>query len=111
MQIEVQHRIWLENNKGFFLGSGRVQLLEAIVKTGSISKAAAELSMSYKKAWRLIDQLNTTADEPLVVKVSGGVNGGGTQVTQLGKDLLKQYRSLEEASNKHFNAINQNLQL
>ena len=40
------------------IGPGKVRLLEAIDKTGSISQAGRALGMSYRRAWLLIDDMN-----------------------------------------------------
>jgi molybdate transport system regulatory protein len=45
----------IDLDDGRALGPGKIRLLEAIDKTGSISKASRELGMSYARAWRLVD--------------------------------------------------------
>jgi molybdate transport system regulatory protein len=99
--IQVENRIWIVKNGKNFLGHGRIQLLEAIHATGSISKASTELGMSYKKAWQLIKSMNLLSEEPLVVKETGGKNGGGTILTRNGIDIIETFRSLEKR-NKDF---------
>jgi len=55
--FQLKSRIWIEDKEGIFLGEGRIQLLLAIEKEGSLSKAAKSMKMSYKKAWNLVDAL------------------------------------------------------
>ncbi len=77
------------------VGPGKVALLGAIEKTGSISAAARDLGMSYRRAWLLIDTMNRCFREPVVATASGGKGGGGAHVTQTGKDVLHRYRAME----------------
>jgi molybdate transport system regulatory protein len=78
------------------LGPGKAALLEAIGKTGSISAAAREMGMSYRRAWSLVDKMNADFVGPLVEKVAGGKGGGGAELSLLGKDVLNRYHAIEE---------------
>ena len=78
------------------LGPGKVAMLEAIDRTGSISAAAREMGMSYRRAWLLVDVMNRSFRSAVVETAAGGQGGGGTRVTGLGKDLLARYREIEE---------------
>jgi molybdate transport system regulatory protein len=77
------------------VGPGKVALLGAVEKTGSISAAARDLGMSYRRAWLLIDTMNHCFRDPVVETASGGKGGGGAHVTATGKDVLKRYRAME----------------
>jgi molybdate transport system regulatory protein len=77
------------------LGPGKVALLEAIRRCGSISSAARDLDMSYRRAWLLIDDLNQTFRQPVVSAVVGGRKGGGTGVTAFGESVISHYREME----------------
>ena len=78
------------------LGPGKVALLEAVDQTGSITGAAREMGMSYRRAWKLIEAMNCDFKSPLVITNAGGSGGGGAQVTPAGFDALTRYRSMEE---------------
>ena len=91
---KVKSRIWIETEHGMFLGNGRVKLLKAIDATGSLSKAARELKMSYKKAWNLIDSVNKHAAQEVVTKSVGGKDGGGAAITNYGKKLIAEFEAL-----------------
>ena len=80
---------------GSALGPGMAQLLERIVEHGSLRRAAAAMGMSYRKAWLLIQEVQKTFDSAVVTAEVGGVAGGGTELTELGKTLLKIYRRVE----------------
>jgi molybdate transport system regulatory protein len=88
-------RIRIKAGKDIALGPGKVDLLEAIETTGSISAAARELGLSYRRAWDLVDTMNHCFKHPLVARVKGGKGGGGAQLTDEGRDILKLYRTME----------------
>src|SRR5271154_317257 len=77
------------------LGPGKVRLLEAIGKTGSISQAGRSLDMSYRRAWLLVDDLNHCFREPVVRTQPGGAQGGGAALTPFGVELIQKYRLIE----------------
>ena len=82
------------------LGPGKAALLEAIDRAGSISAAAREMGMSYRRAWNLIEAMNGDFRLPLVKKISGGVGGGGAAVTTAGFEALERYRLIEKKAAK-----------
>jgi len=86
--------------KGSYVGPGKIQLLEAIRKSGSLSQAARDLGMSYRRAWLLVDSLKNSFREPLTVASTGGKGGGGVQLTEFGETLIDSYRSLEREIDK-----------
>ncbi len=77
------------------LGPGKIALLESISRTGSISGAAREMGMSYRRAWLLVEAMNTAFTKPVVMAVTGGKRGGGAEVTVFGLSLLERYRKIE----------------
>jgi len=78
------------------IGPGKAELLRLIDSTGSISAAAREMGMSYRRAWTLVETMNTAFREPLVAAATGGKGGGGATVTDFGRQALKSYRAMEE---------------
>jgi molybdate transport system regulatory protein len=80
------------------IGPGKALLLEKIENTGSISAAAREMGMSYRKAWGLIDSLNNDFNAEIVSKSSGGKGGGGTFLSPLGKEMLRRYSLIEKVA-------------
>jgi molybdate transport system regulatory protein len=91
-------RIDLEN--GDRIGPGKIALLEAIRDTGSISAGARKIGMSYRRAWLLVEQVNTALAEPSVASTMGGRRGGGAVVTAAGNRIIDIYRSIERAALK-----------
>jgi molybdate transport system regulatory protein len=80
---------------GARIGPGKAKLLESIRETGSISAAARDMDMSYKRAWLLLDSINQAFETPAVIATTGGQRGGGARLTDFGRDLLERYRRLE----------------
>lgn len=77
------------------IGPGKADLLDAVARTGSISAAAREMGMSYRRAWLLVETMNRCFKAPLVAASKGGAGGGGALVTELGLDVLARYRAME----------------
>jgi molybdate transport system regulatory protein len=92
--LKVKTRIWLENNHGDFIAKARIDLLKKIDELGSISKAAKSLNMSYRKAWQLTNAINKLYDKPLIIKITGGTKGGGTQLTNSGKKAILEFKNI-----------------
>lgn len=80
------------------LGPGKVRLLELINEHGSISAAGRAMEMSYRRAWTLIEDLNTGFGEDVVASQVGGKHGGGARLTPFGAELVAQYRAIEAAA-------------
>ena len=77
------------------IGPGKVDLLEAIAETQSITAAAKSIGMSYRRAWMLVDQINASLRQPAVASAKGGEHGGGSRLTTVGEDLIACYRRIE----------------
>ena len=96
MEYKIKSRIWIEANGNILLGEGRASLLKAIESTGSLSKAAKSLGMSYKKAWSLIDAVNKRAEQPVTTSSIGGKGGGGATLTPYGKSLISTFETINK---------------
>jgi len=77
------------------VGPGKIALLEQIGRGGSLSQAARDLKMSYRRAWQLLESLNTTFREPVVLTQKGGRGGGGATLTPFGRALIESYRAFD----------------
>jgi len=93
---KIKSRIWIEVGDNVLVGEGRVKLLKAIETEGSLSKAAKSIGMSYKKAWTLVDSVNKSAKEAVVIKTIGGQKGGGTIITPYGKRLIEAFDTINK---------------
>lgn len=105
MQNNIDGRLWISKSEQNFLGKGRIELLEQIHLTGSISAAAKAMKMSYKAAWDAIDAINKLSDAPLVTRATGGKGGGGTKLTAKGLEYITLYKEIEQAQNTFLEAL------
>ncbi|EAA1980359.1 ModE family transcriptional regulator [Salmonella enterica subsp. enterica serovar Java] len=96
--ILVRPRIYINDN--ISLGPGKIDLLRAIDGFHSLSAAAKDLGIPYKRAWLLIDTLNKGIGKPVVTTSTGGSKGGGTVLTPLGHNLLTWYDNAEASLNE-----------
>lgn len=107
IKLRAQLRLMLGDEIAF--GPGKADLLDAIHETGSISGAGKKMGMSYRRAWLLVDAMNRCFQQPLVDAAKGGTNGGGTQLTELGLQMLHDYRTLQreiaQITDKHFEKL------
>ncbi|HKU88658.1 MAG TPA: LysR family transcriptional regulator [Steroidobacteraceae bacterium] len=93
-------RIRIDFSSACAVGPGKIALLEAIARVGSLSVAARDLGMSYRRGWMLLSDLNNSFDRPVVTTAVGGLRGGGAQVTEFGQALVRGFRGLELAARK-----------
>ncbi|WP_248722673.1 winged helix-turn-helix domain-containing protein [Seonamhaeicola sp. ML3] len=96
MSYKIKSRIWIESDNNVLLGEGRVHLLKAIQETGSLSKAAKSLNISYKKAWQLLDSVNKSAKKPVTINSIGGKGGGGAELTEYGHSLISAFDEINK---------------
>lgn len=83
-------------DSGLVIGPGKVDLLEHVRDTGSISAAGRRMKMSYKRAWDLIDAMNRHFDTPVVETSKGGAGGGGAKLTAMGEEVIERYRRIQQ---------------
>ncbi len=106
-QLSVTFR--LDFDAGNAIGPGKIALLEKMRDCGSLSQAARELDMSYRRAWQLLSSLNQAFRAPVVLTTVGGSGGGGATLTKMGEALILAYRSFEKDMNarapKYFGAL------
>jgi len=105
--MKVEGKLWIDINGLGTAGQVRVRLLELIAETGSIKKAAETIGMSYKGAWDNINSLNEIFGKNLVERKTGGKGGGGTVLTDHGKDLIKTYNHYSRIHELYLTDISQ----
>lgn len=89
-------KIRVQIGKNFYFGPGKVSLLEAISLTGSISAAAKKIGMSYRKAWRLIKEINDASLNKIVITNTGGKGIGGASISKEGVEFIALYKRIEK---------------
>lgn len=93
--VHARFRLRLSVGDAIAIGPGKIALLEAIAEHRSLNAAAKAIGMSYKRAWDLINELNSLLHEPAVMSVKGGASGGGTTLTEVGVEMVTLYRWIE----------------
>lgn len=91
------------------LGPGKIELLEQIASSGSISAGARNMNMSYKRAWDLVEEMNRMFGKPMVLAQTGGRRGGGARLTPVGRAVIDRFRAIERtvtaAAAPHLDAL------
>jgi len=105
--VKLDGKLWIDINGQGTASYGRIRLLELIGETGSIKKAAETLGMSYKTAWDTINTLNSNYGKNLVERKTGGKGGGGTILTDHGRDLIKTYNHYSQVHELYLKDITQ----
>lgn len=94
--LSIHVKIWFEKNGESVMGPGRMAILDAIDRTGSLTQATEMCKISFRKAWKLINEINTKMEQPVISTARGGKGGGGgTSLTEYGKKLLMQYKKIQ----------------
>jgi molybdate transport system regulatory protein len=94
--MEPKFNLWIEHNGVVVLSEWRVRLLDAIDQTGSISRAAEHMKVTYHRAWEKLHEMEDGLGYKLVEAQVGGVGGGGAELTPQGRALMKQFRALSQ---------------
>lgn len=97
---KIKFKCWVENGGEKFYGPGPNELIKHIQKEGSLSRAAGQMDMSYKKAWDLVQRLNSNSEEPWVILKKGGQHGGGAEVTPHAIQAMQEYKKLQQKINE-----------
>jgi len=86
-------KVWIEYKGTPVLGKGGSEILKAIAKEHSISKAAKTLNMSYRYVWNYLQKIQKAVEAPVVETYKGGkTGGGGAKLTALGQSLIEEYQ-------------------
>lgn len=95
--MRVRTKIWIDDDHGnVIFGGGRLRMLEAIERLGSMNRAAKELNMSYRALWGRIKSTEDRIGARVLETKAGGGKHGGSMLTPKGKELLENYRRLRE---------------
>jgi molybdate transport system regulatory protein len=87
------------------IGPGKIELLRKIREHRSISAAAREMKMSYRRAWLLVDDLNASFRRPVVEKWMGGSSRGGAKLTPTGEKLVASYDAVVARADRASRAL------
>lgn len=88
---------FIDGDNEKFFGEGPCRLLRGVEKNGSLRSAAIEMGMAYTKALKLVRNAEQALGFPLMTRTTGGVSGGGSMLTEEGKDFLDRYEAYRDA--------------
>lgn len=95
-QFQVRSKVWVQDAEGnVVFGLGRLRILEAIERHGSLRAAALELNMGYRAIWARIRATEERLGAPILEKKQGGRSGGGSCLTPIGEQLVRDFRTLQ----------------
>jgi molybdate transport system regulatory protein len=104
--FSARSKIWLEDSEGnVVFGLGRIKILKAIKKHGSLNAASKALKMSYKAVWERINATEKRLGKKLLIKKSGGASGGGSELTPLAEMLIQKFAKITEYIEKETDEI------
>ena len=103
--MEVRLRFWIEKDGKHVMGKGGYEILKAVDKFKSISRASRELNMSYRFVWNYIRRMEKNLGGRVVESERGGVEGGRTILTDLGRELLKVYEYFDGLFSSVLNCV------
>ncbi len=99
-KLKVKSKVWVELDGQPVFGDGKARLLQALAETGSIRGAAERLGMSYRAAWGRLREMERRLGRPVVTRRAGGLGGGGSELTDFGKELLRRYLEFRQGLNE-----------
>lgn len=89
--------IFVDDNNEKFFGEGPYRLLRGIEENGSLRATAIKMGMSYTKALKLINNAEKELGFKFITRVVGGKSGGGSCLTDEGRNWLSKYESYRDA--------------
>ncbi len=93
----VKSKVWIEDEDGrVVFGTGRLYILQAVSRHGSIHAAAQELQMSYRAVWGKIRATEKRLGQNLLDKKTGGLKGGGSELTPLARGIIERFEKLQD---------------
>jgi molybdate transport system regulatory protein len=107
--LEARLKVWIEERGQLVLSDYRVRLLEAIGRRGSLADGAAEMGLSYRRAWGKVREIEANLGLRLVASTAGGPGGGESHLTEDGERLVRLYNrfrsALAERAEQEFAAV------
>jgi molybdate transport system regulatory protein len=102
--MEPRAKLWVEQDGRLVLSDYRVRLLRLIDETGSLADAAAEMGLSYRRAWGKVKEIEANLGIQLVESAAGGAGGGGSRLTPDGKRLVRLFGRFQAAAERDLTA-------
>ncbi len=99
-RLRVKSKVWLEADGRMIFSDGRLQLLLAVDRLGSLRRAAQELGMSYRAAWGLLKVTEAALGVRLLAVTIGGRAGGGAALTPSARALVRRFLQVKRRVNR-----------
>jgi len=97
--MQARANFWVEKDGKVVLSIWRVRLLKAVEETGSISAAASQMGISYRRAWEKIHECEERLGQKLVETQTGGEGGGGSYLTPVATDYIQRFQNFTSGLN------------
>lgn len=89
--------IFVDDNNEKFFGEGPYRLLRGVEELGSLRASAVKMGMAYTKALKLINNAEKELGIKFTTRVVGGKSGGGSKLTDEGREWLTKYEKFRDA--------------
>ncbi len=105
MILKLRYKIWIEKNGEKVFGDGPLDILHQVERTGSLRRAAEEISMSYSQAWNLMKDLEKRLGFDLLKRKVGGESGGGSEITEEAREMMMKFEIFRERADQNLNSL------
>jgi molybdate transport system regulatory protein len=104
--VRLRYKLWIEHESlGKAFGDGPLEILDRVDASGSLSRAAEDMGMSYSHAWNLVRRLERALGFSLLERQPGGGQGGGSAVTPMAREIMRRYRAFREEAAKSLQGL------
>lgn len=104
LPLAIRSKVWFVAGQDHAFGTGLARLLRSIEVSGTLRQAASASGVSYRHAWNMIRKAESHLGRRLIIARPGGAGGGGTSLSDAGKQLLEVYTHLEHDVAAYANA-------
>ncbi len=105
MILKLRYKIWIERDGEKVFGDGPLDILHRVERTGSLRRAAEEISMSYSQAWNLMKDLEKRLGFDLLKRKVGGEKGGGSEITDEAREIIMKFEIFRERADQNLNSL------
>lgn len=89
-------KLYLEDSQDKFMGIGVLWLLQKVEECGSLRAAAMDLGISYSKAFKMVENLETALGQPVLERKRGGSSRTGASLTSFGVQFVDLYDAFQK---------------
>lgn len=89
-------KLYLEDSQEKFMGIGVLWLLQKIEECGSLRSAAINLGISYSKAFKMVENLESALGQRVLERKRGGSCRIGASLTPFGVQFVSLYDGFQK---------------